>query len=115
MSTPLAPTTHHPTAGQRSRRIAIFVAIAAAVVAVLALWRADRGEERQAIEQLSGQERRALYERTLNTLRTSCDPKTLPQGLDDFCREQAEFVVQFPECDDVCRSLAKPHQRKPTK
>lgn len=112
MST-LAPT--NPTASQRSRRIAVIVGIAAIVIAVLALWLTDRTDERRAIEQLSGQERRALYERTLHTLRSSCDPKTLPEGLDDFCQEQAEFVVQFPECDAVCRSLAKPHQRKATR
>jgi hypothetical protein len=91
------------------------VAVAAAVIAALALWTVDHGAERVAIEQLSGQERRALYQRTLHTLRSSCDPKTLPDGLRDFCREQAEFVAQFPECDEVCRALAKPHERKPTR
>jgi hypothetical protein len=100
---------------QKSRRIAVSVAIAAAVISVLALWTADHRAERGAIEQLPAQDRRALYERTLHTLRSSCDPRTLPDGLGDFCREQAEFVTQFPECDAACRALAKAHESKPTR
>jgi hypothetical protein len=51
-------------------------------------------------------ERHALYERTLQTLQSpSCDPAR--NGLKDYCRQQAEFIIKFPECDAACGELAK--------
>jgi hypothetical protein len=85
------------------------------VIAAIAFFQVDRGDERAAIGELPAQERRALYERTLRTLASSCAPIKQRQGLADHCREQAEFIVQFPECDGACRALAEPHQRKPTR
>jgi hypothetical protein len=76
----------------------------AAVIAVLSLRGPD--SETKAIGTLSATERRALYERTLQTLETTCDRTKRPHGLDDFCREQAEFVVKFPECDAACSQRA---------
>jgi cytochrome b pre-mRNA-processing protein 3 len=109
-------TPTHPTARRRSREIGAALAIVGAVLAALLLWRSNQVEERQAIEQLAERDRRALYERTLRTLSSpSCDPEKQPAGLEPFCREQAEFIVQFPECDEACRTLARPHRSKPTK
>jgi hypothetical protein len=76
----------------------------AAVVAVLSLKGPDA--ETKAITALSEAERRALYERILRTLETTCDQAKRPHGLDDFCKEQAEFIVKFPECDAACASRA---------
>jgi hypothetical protein len=112
MSIP-APTTSRTN--RRSQRIAVILSVGAVLIAALALWSAENGAERGAIGQLSAPERRALYERTLRTLESSCDPRTQPDGLDDFCREQADFIVQFPECDAACLSLAKQHRRKPSR
>jgi hypothetical protein len=48
------------------------------------------------------EERRVLYGRILQTLREQCANNTT-DALDDYCREQAEFVSRFPECDTSCR------------
>lgn len=63
-------------------------------------------------------ERRTLYLRTLDTLRTSCaaaSPASAPAALDDHCRHQATFIVQFPECDARCQTLAEPFLPKPAR
>ena len=59
-------------------------------------------------------ERKALYERTMETLRTVCSGEHA-SAVPDLCRDQAELVVSFPECDDACRELARRHQPKPTR
>jgi hypothetical protein len=74
---------------------------------LVAVWAWNRGAEQRAIRNLPAQERRALYARTLDTLRTPCELGTRPPGLESFCRKQAAFALEFPECDDVCATVAK--------
>ena len=97
------------TLGVKTERSKTIVAAAlllttAAVVAVLSLRGPDA--ETKAVTSLSAPDRRALYDRTLRTLETTCDQPKRPHGLDDFCKEQAEFIVKFPECDATCESRA---------
>lgn len=54
---------------------------------------------------LSTRARRALYERTLETLRTSCMHAPGREVSDD-CPQQADFIKRFPECDCEWGSLA---------
>jgi hypothetical protein len=59
---------------------------------------------------LPASERRTLYQRTLETLQTSCAGVTLeptPSALGEHCVQQAAFIERFPECDRACRALAK--------
>jgi cytochrome b pre-mRNA-processing protein 3 len=91
-------------------------AVAVVVVsigALLWLWGGDA--ERKAIGRLPLSERQALYQRTLVTLRASCDPGKRPSGLDEFCRQQAKFLIQFPECDAACTKLVRSQRREPTR
>lgn len=59
-------------------------------------------------------ERRTLYERTLETLRTACARAPGPT-LTDYCREQADFIRRFPECDSECHELAARFTPQPTR
>jgi hypothetical protein len=59
------------------------------------------------VARLPAPERGAFYERTRGTLTALCDPSKGLMGLDDYCREQAELILQFPECDAACRALAE--------
>jgi hypothetical protein len=91
---------------------AVAIAIACLVVVV---WLRGPDQESVAIRSLPEHERRALYDRTLGTLESSCSPSRRRKGLDDFCRTQAEFVVKFPECDARCASLAAKFRSTPTR
>jgi len=62
---------------------------------------------RQTLAAVTTPERLALYDRTLRTLVSQCNGAKRPSGLEDFCREQAELVLQFPDCDAACRALAR--------
>jgi hypothetical protein len=110
----VSTSSPHPNRHPRLRRSLVIVgALAIAVIAAL-LWYASQLAEHTAIAELPVQERRELYERTLHTLKTTCDPAHQPIGLETFCHDQAEFIVQFPECDRACRALADVH-RGPTR
>ena len=102
--------TSAPHPRPRSRRVVGLLAGVATAVAAGTLWYASETAEGGAISQLPAAERKALFQRTLRTLSTTCAPSTKPSGLDPFCHEQAEFIVQFPECDDACRAAANPHR-----
>lgn len=68
------------------------------------------------LRQLPLSERRTLYLRTLDTLRTSCASGAPAAAvLDDHCRHQAAFISQFPECDAACQALAEPFLPKPSR
>jgi hypothetical protein len=99
------PFDHAERTAQRKASIVVAVAIAAATGACFALWLWSRADETDAVRNLPATERRALYESTLHTLNTVCDAEKQPQGLKDFCNDQALFVLQFPECEETCRAI----------
>lgn len=75
-------------------------------------WRRERAE--RWVLELPPEERRALYERTLQTLRSDC---VAPEGDDQgaFCRTQAELIIRFPECDTACQALARRNELRATR
>jgi hypothetical protein len=92
------------------------IAFAAASL-VLAVIGTTYWSHRQAHADLLGiptQERQSLYEHTLEALRTTCT-RTIGEDLAQYCREQAQFVSQFPECDASCLALCRKYAPKPTK
>lgn len=91
----------------RSRRILLMIGLALAVVAITFLWWLQGTSEERALRDLPDDERHALYDRTLENLRTICAREN--EGLSGFCRRQAKIVIALPECDAGCRSLAKAH------
>lgn len=104
-----------PQALRGRRALAIVVLVFAAVVLALLVWLRGPQAEERAIRRLPEGERRALYERTLRTLESSCEPSKRPKGLEDFCREQAEFVARFPDCDASCRAVAAKFRHLPSR
>jgi hypothetical protein len=60
--------------------------------------------------------RAALLTRSLNELRTVClDPAAAAGNLRDHCVEQAQFILQFPDCGDACRragAVILPHAHR---
>jgi hypothetical protein len=98
--------TAEPTSRRSQKYLAVF-ATSSLACALFASWISSDAAQRDALGRLPEPERRALYERTLHTLDSTCDTAARPDGLADFCREQAEFVRHFPECDTACRALAQ--------
>lgn len=88
------------------------VAFILAAIGFVWIWNL-RGEER-AIRALPQAERQSLYRRTLEDLRAVCGPSH-GGDLSAHCRRQARFILQFPDCDDACQSLARKQLDMPTR
>ena len=95
----------------------VWTGLGLAAVALLAFgaWVWNRSAEERAVRHLPAEERRTLYDRTLRTLQDPCLPSKRASGLDAFCREQAEFIMEFPECDAVCVALARRYIAVPSR
>ena len=99
----------------RPRRLLAWLAAALSLlVAAVALAVFMRTRLSRELSELPEPERRALYERTLETLRSSCAQAPGPE-LAEYCRQQAEFIKRFPECDNECRALAARFASQPSR
>lgn len=81
--------------------------IALVAIGLIVLWVWNQGAERRAISRLPPSDRANLYRHDLESLRALCGEGPRTDALDRECRERAEFIVQFPECDQSCQELAE--------
>ena len=69
-----------------------------------------------SIRGLPPAQRARIYERSLGEAEAACTtPEAQAGALHHHCRDQAEFLVLFPECDGRCQKLAEailPHARR---
>lgn len=94
-----------PGGGPGLRRILGWMGLGLGLGALAAYLVWEQGAVDRALRALPAEERHAQFLRTAEELRTVCaDP---PQPLRSHCREQAEFLVRFPECDAECRRLVE--------
>ena len=91
---------------------AIVVLVLLAGFALAWLLREHRAEVE--VRALPAQQRQALYQRTLETLRSTC-AEVDGASLGEYCQEQAELITRFPECDAPCRSLADRYASIPSR
>jgi hypothetical protein len=104
-----------PSARSKKRTIVWAAGLTLGALALAGLWWLGGRSEQQAISKLAPDERRALYERTLQNLKSTCRPERRPSGLDDYCQRQADFILKFPECDRACEDLATQQTNQPSR
>lgn len=97
---------------RRRRRLTIAVLVAIAAIALPWLWLTlARPPD---LSHLRSESRKALYTRTLSDLELCNGPEG--RLLSAHCDHQAEFVLDFDECDSACKALsAKWRRTAPTK
>jgi hypothetical protein len=81
---------------------------------VVALVTSLVGADQRALQRLPAHERAALYQRTMENLTSVCAMEG-KGSLNDFCRDQAQFALMFPECDGTCMATARELLRTPTR
>ncbi len=81
-------------------------------VAGTSLW--NHRQASQDLITLPTLERQTLYQRTLETLESICVSATGPEIV-DYCRDQAQFIARFPECDATCEAACRRLAPRPTK
>ena len=70
------------------------------------LWFWNAGSDTRELRALSAHERSGLYRRTLDTMTTICAGPSAKR-VRNFCRYQAELLVQLPECKAECDELTR--------
>ena len=99
-----------PRSAKRRRWTWIVVFLLAALLA----WLWQRQYDPRWSLELAERERVALYERTLQNLKTVCrEPNDPAQAR--FCRDQATLIRSLPECDAACQDLAQRFEPRPTR
>jgi cytochrome b pre-mRNA-processing protein 3 len=85
------------------------------LVVGLAWWllRSTARPTRQALLELPIAERTAMFRRALDDLAV-CEERHDPR-LATTCRDRAEFLLLFPECDGACRDRTAPFLASPTR
>lgn len=83
------------------------------VVGCLLVWWFSTADTRE-IQALPAAQRIPLYHRTMENLKTVCDPAA-PRSLRDFCHNEASLALKFRECDadPRCQELARRHLPQP--
>jgi hypothetical protein len=89
-----------------------FWALAAGTVLLVTgvlLWSAATADT-TALRSLPDEQRLAIYARTIENLRDTCDPAP-PRSMRDFCHGQAALAAKFKECDadQRCQELVRRH------
>jgi hypothetical protein len=85
----------------------MLAALAFVVAAVVVAWLSwGHGGESRALERMSPETRAELYRETLAETRTLCEVARTDESLRDRCSSSAEFLLEFPECDDTCHTFA---------
>lgn len=84
-------------------------ALAFFVAAIVVMWISWTPSESRAIERMSPELRAQLYRETLAATRTLCEAARTDDTLRDRCSSSAEFLLEFPECDDTCHTFASAH------
>jgi hypothetical protein len=110
----MAATEKMPKRPARVRLIAWVVAAAIAAGTAIAALRTPSAEQR-ALSRMPPDERGAVYERAMENVRALCGEGPRTDALERECAERIRFVLQFPECDDASRAMARMHQPRPTK
>jgi hypothetical protein len=108
----LEPTWEDQGVERRASAITI-IGLTLALMAAFALWFWTRAEEASAIRALPESQRTNLFDSTRRALVAVCDPVQRPPAFDAYCSSQAGLILQFDQCDDACRELARRAGQQP--
>jgi len=95
-----------PPVPKRFVRLLLRVSIGLLAVTAIGMWGWSFSAERRAIYNLPSDERAVVYFDTMRGFEVTCVPPRAQ--LNEYCRSQATFLVNFPECDERCRQVTAP-------
>jgi hypothetical protein len=98
-----------------ARERALIWAVGALSFVLLSVWLGwSLSAERRALDRMVPEQRRVIYEHTMESVRSLCQPP-MSGDLRSRCRDQAEFLRLFPECGADCQRQIEPLLRRATR
>jgi cytochrome b pre-mRNA-processing protein 3 len=83
--------------------------IVLAALVLITLWFWQTRAEPRAVARLRADERAQIYRREMENFQTLCGQGPRNDVLENRCKQRADFILQFPECDVACQQLARAH------
>jgi hypothetical protein len=78
--------------------------VGAVAVACLGVWLWVQGTEGGAVSAMSPAQREALFKEAWKDQRMRCPRTAESADTPERCRQRAEFLLRFPQCDETCRA-----------
>ncbi len=79
----------------------------------LGVWLWAHSSEDNALRAMSPAQREALYKDAWEDVRQRCLAAEGPLDTAGSCRQRAEFLLRFPQCDEACRAELAPALQPP--
>ncbi|HZR84431.1 MAG TPA: hypothetical protein VFD92_25255 [Candidatus Binatia bacterium] len=98
----------------RRERVLIWLVTLVSLIALVGWIAWSVSEERRAIAHMPPEQRRVIYDHTMDTIRSMCADRS-DAAIRQRCREQAQFLLAFPECDADCEQALEPLFQHPTR
>jgi len=94
----------------------IRVGVLGAIAAVsLGVWLWVQNSEGGAVRAMAPAQREALFKETWKAQRMRCPRTAEAADTPERCRQRAEFLMLFPQCDETCRAELAPLLQAPVK
>ena len=100
-----------PPSGDRRLRQALVLGVVLLLLGTV--WLYLQGGENRALNAMSPAQRAAFYKETWDEVRLVClTDAGVKRGFEKRCQQHADFLTQFPECDEACRRELAPVLRR---
>lgn len=99
-----------PPRGSRLRKVLV---IGAVLLGLVGVWMWVQGSEGGALRAMSPAQREAFYQETWKAQRAKCLGDAGPTEPESRCRQRAQYLLQFPQCDEACRAELAPSLQGP--
>ncbi|HXC51370.1 MAG TPA: hypothetical protein VN634_10835 [Candidatus Limnocylindrales bacterium] len=97
-----------------STTVGLTVVAAAVLLSVAAAeWWGD--SEQRALLALPADSRERIYHRSFDDMAALCGLPDMPEPLAVRCRDEATFLMRFPECQQECRALVAAYLPQPSR
>jgi hypothetical protein len=107
-----APSQHVSGTGKnlrlrKAKQILGWTMVVLGGAAILAAWFWWATAERRSIQAMPAEQRLALYQSTLETIKRVClPPAPNRDAFKSYCMQQGDFISYFPECEGACQTMA---------
>jgi len=88
--------------------------IGAIGLVALGVWMWVHGSEGGGLRAMSPAQREAFYQEAWAEQRARCLEVDGPRDPESRCRKRAEYLLQFPQCDEACRTQLAPSLKPAT-
>jgi hypothetical protein len=82
--------------------------LGAVLLGLVGVWMWVHGSEGGALRAMSPAQREAFYQEAWAAQRALCLEVDGPRDSEARCRKRAEYLLQFPQCDEACRTELAP-------